>query len=451
MSSDDVGKNGRIADRSQVRKILDSIMRPKNFLKDVLVLFAGAGTAQVITVLAAPLLSRLYSPAEFAGLALLTAVLGITSRVSSLKYETAIATGRGRSEMGALAAIATWILLAFTAAAVIIPILSFSMLQDRLGLASAIAFCVCLPIVVFADGMIQILVTWAVRWREFETVSANQVVRNAVSVFVQGAGGIAGIGGFGLMIGQAVGACVALTVLGLRRTIRELLNFSRRSSSRRLHAAARRFRDFPVYQMPKAILNSLGRYLPTILIPIYFSAAATGLFFLALRLTALPTQLIAQSIGRVLLQRFAVLFNEERRSLLPLMLRSTMGFIVIGAPIIVLMMLFGREIFGVFLGKEWAEAGDFAAWTVLWSVGTMCSVPAQRALLILRKNNVLLAIESLWVLPRLLPFPYFAATGEVHMAVALSCSAALMNNITMIGAGLFMCARDQNHLRTMAQ
>jgi O-antigen/teichoic acid export membrane protein len=426
-----------------MRLLTKRMLNPKSFLADIALLLAGAGAAQALVILTAPLLSRIYSPEQFAGLALLTSCVGIISRFSSFKYETAIATARNKSQMGALAAIATWVLIGMTAASLLIPMLFFPMLQSKVGFYSALTFCIALPVVVFFDGMIQIVITWSVRWREFKTVSANDITRNGTSVAVQAIAGLAKVGGSGLMFGQAVGTMVALFALTFRGSFIRLFALARKSSWHRRQVVAHRFRDFPYFQMPKAVLNSLGRNLPSILLAFYYSAAATGLFYLALRLTALPAQLISQSIGRVLMQRYANLHNIQRKSLLPLLIRSTIGFALLAVPVVVLMELKGPEIFSFFLGKEWAQAGTFAGYTCLWSAGTICSTPSQMAMTVLRKNRVLLAIEASFVLPRLLPFPIFAASGDVELAIACCCIGAALNNLVMIIMGFYHTAHSR--------
>jgi len=64
---------------------------PKNaFARGVSVLVGGTAGAQVLTVLAAPLLTRLYSPEDFGLLAVSASLLALIGVISSLRYELAI-------------------------------------------------------------------------------------------------------------------------------------------------------------------------------------------------------------------------------------------------------------------------------------------------------------------------------------------------------------------------
>src|SRR5690606_17674747 len=69
-----------------------------SFARNVGVLAGGAALGQGITLLAAPLLSRLYSPDDFGLLAVYASLLGILSVAANLRYELAIPLPEGDEE-----------------------------------------------------------------------------------------------------------------------------------------------------------------------------------------------------------------------------------------------------------------------------------------------------------------------------------------------------------------
>jgi len=413
----------------------------RRFILDVGVLLVGSVSAQLIVVLAAPALARIFTPVQFASLALLTSTFQIVSRFSSMKFETAIATGRNRPEMAALALTATLTLLLVTCLCVVGSFLMLPLISGKIGHAPALVFCIVLPLAVLIDGLIQIAVTWLVRWREFAAVSSNEVIRNGSSVLTQGGLGLAGFLGTGLLVGHVVGSALAFATLMRRRSVQELLWRMRRGSGRRMATVARRFRDFPLYQTPKALLNAANRNMPVILIAAYYSAASTGFFFFALRLTALPAQLISQSLGRVLLQRFANHWLKHRQPLTRPLLKSTALFLLPALPLVAVMYLYGEDLFAFFLGERWRAAGSMAAWTALWSAALIIATPAQMAMIVLRANRAALTIELIFLPLRLLPFPFFAATGDVMAAIAACSIAGCLFDMAVIGTALTVAGR----------
>ncbi len=422
--------------RAQPEQVGRGLGGARRFILDVGVLLAGSVSAQLIVVLAAPALARIFTPVQFAALALLTSTFQIVSRFSSAKFETAIATGRNRPEMAALALVATVALLLVACLCVIGSFLMLPLIVDKIGHSAALVFCIVLPLAVLIDGLIQIAVTWLVRWREFAAVSSNEVIRNGSSVLTQGGLGLAGFLGTGLLVGHVVGSTLALATLLHRRSVRELIWRMRRGSARRMTTVARRYRDFPLYQAPKAVLNAANRNMPVILIAAFYSAASTGFFFFALRLTALPAQLISQSLGRVLLQRFANHWLKHRQPLTGPLIKSTALFLLPALPLVAAMYLYGEDLFAFFLGEQWRVAGSMAAWTALWSAALIIATPAQMAMIVLRANRSALIIELIFLPLRLLPFPFFAAKGEVMAAIAACSIAGCLFDMAVIGTAL---------------
>ena len=64
--------------------------RSSSFTTDVLKLVTGTTFAQVITILASPLLTRLYGPEAFGFLALFTSITSIIGVIACMRYEMAI-------------------------------------------------------------------------------------------------------------------------------------------------------------------------------------------------------------------------------------------------------------------------------------------------------------------------------------------------------------------------
>jgi len=64
--------------------------RPSAFGVDVLTLVTGTTIAQIITVLASPVITRLYGPETFGILALFTSITSIIAVIACMRYELAI-------------------------------------------------------------------------------------------------------------------------------------------------------------------------------------------------------------------------------------------------------------------------------------------------------------------------------------------------------------------------
>jgi O-antigen/teichoic acid export membrane protein len=414
--------------RSRLGKIRRRALSREGIARDIGKLFAGSGGAQIANVLGSLLLARLFLPEQFVGLTLLVPTALILSRVSQLKYETAIATARNRSEMGALAAVANFCLWSVAALSVIVSLILLPQLTEKLGLAGAIVFIICLPVTVLFNGWLNTANIWAIRWRQFNTVAANEFIRVTGTMGVQILAGLAKLGGTGLMAGQACGTAIAYFAMTLRGTLGELRVRAKRTSWRRMRLVAWSYRDFALFQTPKAAINASSRNLPPILLAAMYDAAITGLFFFAFRLTLMPANLLGTSVGRVLMQRFANL-RLEKRSAAPLLLRSTVLILVPSLLLVGVLWWLGPPLFAFFLGEEWRAAGALAAWTALWSASIIVAAPGEKYLIVNRRNGLLFALELAFLPPRFLPFFYFAAQQDGEAAIIWCCAASALYSL----------------------
>ena len=60
------------------------------FIKSILTLVTGSSIAQAITLLVTPILSRIYSPADFGVFTFFMAIVGAFALIATLRYEIAI-------------------------------------------------------------------------------------------------------------------------------------------------------------------------------------------------------------------------------------------------------------------------------------------------------------------------------------------------------------------------
>jgi O-antigen/teichoic acid export membrane protein len=432
---------------AQVQRPIRSLLNPKSLAAEASVLLAGTGGAQLILMATTPILARLFAPAEFAGLFLMVSANQFISRISSLKYETAISVGKNRPARGALATVATWPVLAFTALALAISLAAFGPLTRKVGADQAIWFALLLPITVFLDNINQIITTWSVRERRFKVVSTNDIARAVGSAGPQIAAGFTTLGGAGLMIGQAIGSFCALAVLLARGGAGELWRHARRSSLKRQWTVARRYYDFPLFQMPKAMLNAASRSVPQALMVFFFAKQAAGLYGQAFRLTLIPATLVNVSLGRVLLQRFAVL-QSQGKSIHPLLLKSTLMLTLVSLPLVLVVTMFGPQAFAIALGERWRGAGEYAIWTCMWSASMILATPAQMALMLLRRNRSTLLLELGFSIPRFAPFLIFSSGGRPDLAVLWCSLGNVAFNIAMIQMAL--SAARQGYSRKIA-
>lgn len=327
------------------------------FLRNVLTLAGAATLANAISVLASPLLTRLYSPEQFGLMGTFASAVAILSIIACLRYEIAIPLPEQETVAANLLAMGFAVLSLSTLGVSLAVFLVPSEWLQRLDLGPLGELVWLLPVAVFTAGGTQLLRYWAVRRKEFRTIGWSSLSRNGSLVTTQIGLGSVGIGTAGLLWGVVVSQVIAAGVL-LRLCSRGLRDFRHAISLPAMRAAGLSYWRFPVFVTASSFCNTAAIYLPILLLAAYFDPAIAGAFLLCQRVLGLPLRLIGKAICDVFYAECARLMHESPDRLMRLFLRTTVKLSFIGIAIAVA-GLAAPWYFDAVFGNQWAEAGRY--------------------------------------------------------------------------------------------
>lgn len=161
------------------------------FASDVLTLATGTVLAQALAVLAAPLLTRLYSPGDFGIYALFLSLTGIVSVIACLRYDLAIMLPDKDGE--AVNVLALSLLLAACMSLLLIPLLLVGK-DHALAILNASGlepYLWMVPLSVFLGGAFNALSYWNSRTKQFKRLSVARVASSVASTGSQIGAGLA--------------------------------------------------------------------------------------------------------------------------------------------------------------------------------------------------------------------------------------------------------------------
>lgn len=121
---------------------------------------------------------------------------------------------------------------------------------------------------------------------------------------------------------------------------------------------AQRYSDFPKLNAPAAIIGSLGRNLPILLMGVMFTPVVAGFYAMANRLSRAPIEIVANSMRKVFLQKAAEIKNRGR-SLRKAFLLATGELVILAIIPFGCVWLFGQPLLSWLLGVQWFEAGRY--------------------------------------------------------------------------------------------
>ncbi|MBZ4646318.1 MAG: O-antigen flippase Wzx [Clostridia bacterium] len=400
--------------------------RKKNsFASDVLTLAGGTTFAQIVTILAAPILTRLYGPEDFGVWALFISITGIIGVVACLRYELSIMLPDSDEDAINLLALSILIVLLITIST--LPLLyifkdSLVLSLNSTQLENYIWF---IPPFIFINGVSLALTYWNTRTKHFKRLSYARISGSLSSTGTQITAGTSGNAtGIGLIFGSVVGHFIATIVLGRKVWKDENSLLKNHINFKKMISGLKKYRKFPLVDSWSAFLNTVSWQLPIFLLAFFFSPAVVGFYSLGLRLIQMPMSFIGSSISQVFLQRATIAKSEN--SLNTLVENVFRILVIIGLFPILTVTIVGSDVFTVIFGQEWTEAGVYAQILSIWSLLWFISSPLSTIYIVMEKQQFGLQINIFNIITRLLSLAIGGFLDDARLALALFASSGIL-------------------------
>jgi O-antigen/teichoic acid export membrane protein len=245
-----------------------------------------------------------------------------------------------------------------------------------------------IPLGVFLLGATQSMSTFAVRERAFRRVGIGKAVEGAGKGLLQL--GLHGAAGLGLLLADLAARTLGVLVLARRCGLARLRSISAASVRRVAH----RYRDFPLFGGPAALLNAAGLQSPALLFAALYGLDVAGLFALGQRVVAMPTALVGQAASQVYLGEGARLARQDPAALHRMFVRTTRRLVLLGALPLGVVALAAPALFGVVFGEAWVEAGHYVRILAATFAIQFVVVPLSQTLSILERQRWQLAWDT---------------------------------------------------------
>lgn len=424
-----------------MNNLLRSLLPDSAFARSVGVLAGGTGAAQLLLILAAPILTRLYTPDDFGLLAVYVALIGLFSVVTSFRYEQAIPLPSSDQDAAHVAALCCLLVVCVTLFASATVMIAGTSIANVLNVPRLAGYFWLLPVSVLMVGIYQVLNQWGVRTRQFTLIARTRVWQAISMLAIQLLAFKAG--GFALLAGQAGAHSVGSVALARAALLRPELGGVR---WRGILSAAKRYRRFPIFSTWSGLLNSTGQHIPPLMFAALFSVNVAGLYALASRVLAVPMSVIGQSVANVF---FAHAAERHREGTLGTLLTRVQDILFrIAMPPAVLMVLLGPDLFRIVFGDEWTESGNIARLLTPWLVLVFVSSPVSQVLFVLQMQRADLAFQAILAATRIAAIIIGAWTASFSTTIALF---GLVSSICWLGFLLWITWLVTRKLNTTAR
>lgn len=371
-------------------------LQNNRFFSAVFSLASATAAGQLVLLLAMPLLTRLYTPSEFGVLAVFTATMSVILVISSLRYEFAIPLPRNRQS----AQILLFLALLINVGVTVIVLVLIAFFRDEFarfsGVPELAMYFWLLPVVIFCAGSYKAFNYWAVRKQQYTSIARTKVLQSFVNVITQIGTGFLGLGALGLILGQLVGQTAGALRLARGAGLPTML--LRGIYKPRVLALLRKYRRFPIYDVPAAFINAMSTQLPNLLLAALFNPVVAGSYMLAERVLSMPMALLGQAVGQVLFGSSRT--ASDSGTLYKMALKTTLGLILIVIFPALVILFFADDLFVFIFGADWREAGQYAAWMILGLSAQFVYSPISMLLLATEGQKLNLCIHGFMLLAK---------------------------------------------------
>ncbi len=399
---------------AKIKKYVKNLFQSET-LKNCAVLLSGNVLGQAVSLLAYPILTRLYSQEEFGIFALFSSVTGLLAILTTCKYEEGLLITKNTKETDNLLGFSLKILIIFF----VVSLLFLAILKNQIfsffHSESIAPYWLYIPFTVFFTGLFYILTSLANRNKQYKIIASSGLSFNISSTISKIILALLGWGKIGLITGNLIGQIIAcFSFSKQRKTIKKVL----RKDFSTQKATGIAYKSFPLYNTPRSLINFLSGNLPFLLLTGIFGNAQLGLFSLAFTAISRPLTLISGSLYNVFFEKASNL-KRKNEPILPFLKKYHHKLFLFGLPLFILMFIVATPTFKFVFGNGWEESGTYFQYILPWMFVLLVYSPISFIPILFDKQHINLYIEILYLLLRCIALYIGIFYNNFHLSIIL--------------------------------
>ncbi|MGB0887726.1 MAG: oligosaccharide flippase family protein, partial [Vicingaceae bacterium] len=317
---------------------------------------SGTTLSQVITIGMAPILTRIYLPADYGLLGIYMSITAILFVFTTLQYSQAILLTNSKKEENAIIKICSLTTIIYSLL-IAITILFFDLLELNLFTSSKLKFWLYfIPFSTLLFGFNTILSKLLNKYKKYKALSITQIFSSITTVLISLILGLSINNFSGLLIALIAGQLIRFFSL---ITLSKQFLFPFNNPSKELtRKTIIKFKKFPLYTIPTEFLFGWTNQLPIYFFNSYFNTTVIGHFNYGKRMVSLPISFITGAVGNVFAQKAAEQYNKtgECRNIFI----NTFKMLALPIlPFFIILGIFAPTLFSFIFGSEWLTAGTY--------------------------------------------------------------------------------------------
>ena len=347
------------------------------FLKNLITLAGGTALAQILPLLIAPLLARIYSPTDFAIYGVFLASIAFTGVVATLRYDFATSQAIDDKDSHALL-IASVFVSFFVFIVLLIIAISNSFMQFAESLYEPSTLYL-ISVSTMLMGAAQSLTYFINRNGGFKIVAKLKIMQATIACL-----SMVFMSDFfinGLVVGHVLGQLVFIIYFLFTIKFSEVTYFE-------MKKVIIEYSDYPKKSLPGSVLNSIYLQAPLFFITLTFQPLFVGYYSFINRYIAGPLGIVSVAISQVLLKE---LVKSEVKKIKRLFFKILLVNLLIVSIFIMLVVTSGEQLVPIILGSNWKGVYPYL---VLLSISiSVRYVVSSVSVILTKRTNIHLALH----------------------------------------------------------
>ncbi|MCP4325920.1 MAG: oligosaccharide flippase family protein [Alteromonadales bacterium] len=361
------------------------------YVTNVLTLLTSALTAQLLTLVFTPILTRAYAPEAFGVFNAFVSYSGTLAALLFFSVELSIARPKSIGNVNRIFGL----LLAIGGGASLFIFISIVFefdIYNYLGFDRIFEYKYIFFVGILIVGSNLVLNALITRLGIFSVYAKSQVffviLRFGVTISLY----YLGSNFFGLILGFVIASFVNIAYLSYKTKI---FTYSPKMNHLSIIATAKKYKDLILHNTPANIVNILIVSFPVFYIFKNFGAVEVGLFALAYRMILLPVTMVNKAIGQVLYKE--MIEKKHDVSYISKLLIKNALFLGISFPVFVILYFWGENIFSLAFGENWSGSGEFASIMAPYVMLNFIVSPLSFYFVVYDKNKLFLFFSTFYL------------------------------------------------------
>lgn len=360
-------------------------------------LLAGA----IMTFIALPVLTRLYSIADFGAYGIALAIVSVLSTVANLRLDQALLVAEEQHKKSLIFEGAVFSIVIAMISGIVI---SF---MFNVEMAGAVATGV------LANTLIQSLYNYQFSAHKEYFCAGLNIFRSLIVVVVQ----------LSLPLVMQISLVNSYNVSSIIMIVAVLIYLWKHQLYQVSWQAFKNYQDFIYANTPHALLNSFSHNLPYYVVSHFVGVQAMGFYAIVERTLRVPINLISQTLRQFFIRKFKTTDSNQSA------LKASVLLSLVSLPLFAIFFILPESLYLWIFGSEWVGISSYFQILALGYWAIFCNPPSSAFLIAKRNSQVLFKLQIVELIIKFALFAglYILFDDKIYMLLAVPVALIIYN------------------------